>query len=283
MNTRLIKALDIQKLVEYLCVRANTVLRRDVLEGIQKAYDGEADGSVSKKMLKVLLENTETAEKEKLPLCQDTGMAAVFIELGSEVQVSDGDIIDAVNAGIEKGYAEANLRKSIVADPVKRDNTGTNTPGVVHVDIVKGDKISITVMPKGFGSENKSRMVMLNPTSTDEDIIEFCVDTVRKAGPDACPPYILGVGIGGTMEQCTLMAKKALLRTIDSSNPKSHMADIEAKIKKRSNELKIGVMGLGGSDTVIGVNIMETATHIAGMPVAVNVACHALRSASGTL
>lgn len=279
---REVKAKDIERIVDELCIKANTVLRVDVLEGLKGAYEKEKDGTASKEMLGILLENAEIAEKESLPLCQDTGLAAVFVELGSDVVV-DGNIIDAVNAGIEKAYKEGNFRKSVVDDPITRKNTGTNTPGVIHVDIVKGDKLKISVMPKGFGSENKSRMVMLNPTSTDEDVIAFCVETVKKAGPDACPPYVLGIGIGGTMDQCTLMAKKALLRPLHGSNPKSHINEIETKIEERSNALKIGVMGLGGMITVLGVNIEEVPTHIAGFPVAVNVACHALRSASAEI
>ena len=268
--------------MDELCIKANTVLRVDVLEGLKGAYEKEKGGTASKEMLGILLENAEIAKKESLPLCQDTGLAAVFVELGSDVVV-DGNIIDAVNEGIEKAYREGNFRKSVVDDPIIRKNTGTNTPGVIHVDIVKGDKLKISVMPKGFGSENKSRMVMLNPTSTDEDVIAFCVETVKKAGPDACPPYVLGIGIGGTMDQCALMAKKALLRPLHSSNPKSHINEIETKIEERSNALKIGVMGLGGESTVLGVNIEEVPTHIAGLPVAVNVACHALRSASAEI
>ena len=279
---REVKAKDIERIVDELCIKANIALRSDVLQGLRCAYEKEKESTVSKEMLGILLENAKVAEKEQLPLCQDTGLAAIFVELGSDV-VIDGYLVDAVNRGIEKAYKEGNFRKSVVDDPITRKNTYTNTPGVIHIDIVKGDKVKISVMPKGFGSENKSRMIMLDPTSTDEDIISFCVDTVKKAGPDACPPYVLGIGIGGTMEQCTLMAKKALLRSLNSSNPKSHICDLEKKIEERSNALKIGVMGLGGMSTVLGVNIEEVPTHIAGLPVAVNVACHALRSASAEI
>ncbi len=283
MSGRTVKASDIEKAVAKICLEANTVLREDVLAALEEAYRGSEKESGPAAMLEVLVENAKIAKKTKLPICQDTGMAAVFVELGRDVVVSDGNIFQAIDAGVEKAYKEGFFRKSVVADPILRDNTGTNTPAMVHIDPVEGDKITISVMPKGFGSENKSAIAMLNPTSTPKDIIDFCVGTVKKAGPDACPPYVLGIGIGGTMEMCAFLAKKALLRPIDKANAKSHIAKLEEEIKVGANELKIGTMGLGGDHTVIGVNIETAPTHIAGLPVAVNISCHALRSASITI
>jgi fumarate hydratase subunit alpha len=279
MNSREITTGDIERVVKDLCIKANTVLRPDVLQALQEAHRKEK-GAVAKKMLGVLLANAKIAEKDLIPICQDTGMTVVFMDMGEDVVLTGDSLIDAVNNGVETAYEEGNFRKSVVGDPVIRENTGTNTPAVLHVDIVEGDKVSVSVMPKGFGSENKSRMAMLNPTCTAEDIVDFCVESVKVAGPDACPPYILGIGVGGTMDQCALLAKRALLRPIDKANPKPHIARMERDIKEKVNKLEIGVMGLGGPATAVGVNIEETATHIAGCPVAVNISCHALRSAS---
>ena len=273
----------VETLVEELCIEANIVLRADVFHGLEEAYAQEKDDTPAKKILGILVENAKVAERERLPICQDTGVAAVFLEIGEDVHITGGNVKDAVNLGVGKAYVDANLRKSIVADPIMRKNTETNTPAFIHIDIVGGDKVKIYVMPKGFGSENKSRTVMLNPTCTPEDIIDFCVETVKLAGPDGCPPYVLGVGIGGTLDTCTLMAKKALLRPIDEESTQEHIAEMEKKIKEKVNSLDIGVMGLGGASTVMGVNVNEVPTHIAGLPVAVNVSCHALRSASGTI
>ena len=283
MTVRRISAEDIEKTVQRLCVKANTVLREDVLTALKNFYEGEKEGTLSKTMLGVLIENAKIAAEESMPLCQDTGLLTVFIEMGKDVIITDGGVVDVVNKGVEKAYKENFFRKSVVEDPLVRNNTGTNTPAVVHIDVTDGDKLAVSVMPKGFGAENKSRMVMLNPTCGAEEIIDFCVETVKIAGPDACPPYIIGVGIGGTMEECALLAKKALLRDITRSNPKPHIAELEQEIQKRGNGLDIGVMGLGGLTTVMGVNIEEAPTHIAGLPVAVNISCHALRSASAVI
>ena len=277
---RVVQRDDIERSVKDLCVRANNELRPDVLKALKRVSDSRENSAMSKKMLSILLENAEIAKKTQQPICQDTGMVAVFIEMGSDVHVEGGNIAEAVNNGVRDAYEEACFRKSVVADPIMRENTGTNTPAVIHIDPVDGSSVKISVMPKGFGSENKSRTAMLNPTCSFEDIVDFCVETVKIAGPDACPPYILGVGLGGTMEGCALLAKKALLQPVGGSNPKQHIADLEREIEKKVNELKIGVMGLGGPGTVLGVNILEGPTHIAGMPVAVNLSCHALRSAS---
>lgn len=279
MNTRNIEAKVIEDTVKALCIEANTVLRPDVLEAIKDLYQKEKN-NISKDMLKILIENAEIAQKEKIAICQDTGMVTVFIDIGEDAVIQGGGVTDAVNRGIEAAYREGYFRKSVVKSPVLRKNTGTNTPGVLHLGIAGGDKVTISVMPKGFGSENKSRMAMLDPTSGPERIVDFCVETVKTAGPDACPPYILGVGLGGTMEECALLAKKALLRPVNESNPEPHIAELERDIKGKTNALGIGIMGLGGRSTVLGVNVEEYPTHIAGLPVVINLSCHALRSAA---
>lgn len=278
---RKVNAKRIEKKVKELCLKANTDLRPDVMKELKASYRKEKN-KLAKKMLKVLVENAEVAKEEKLPICQDTGVAVVFLEVGSSVHIV-GDLLKAVDKGVEEAYRKGHFRKSVVSDPVKRVNTGTNTPSVVHVDIVKGDKVRISVLPKGFGSENKSVIGMLNPTCTDDDIVDFCVSVVEKAGPDACPPYVLGIGLGGTMDLAALLSKKALLRGVTSKSRKKHIEKIEKKILKKANDLNIGVMGLGGKTTVMGVNVLEGHTHIAGCPVAVNVCCHALRSATGSV
>ena len=283
MTVRQIKLDDIEKTVEKLCIKANIVLREDVLGALNEAFNKEKEGSISGRMIKILLENAALAENESIPLCQDTGMVGVFFEIGEDITIDGKGIKDAINRGVEKAYKDNFFRKSVVADPILRDNTGTNTPVVIHMDIVKGDKLKIYVMLKGFGSENKNRIKMMNPTCTTDEIVKFCVDVVKKAGSDACPPYIIGVGLGGTMETCAYMSKKALLKPISEENPKLHIAELEKKIKKSISELNIGIMGLGGGSTVLGVNVMEAPTHIAGCPVAVNISCHALRSASAEL
>lgn len=278
-----IEAKEVEKVVAGLCVKANTFLRPDVLQSIKKAYQKEKNGSLSREMLGILIKNAEIAGKSGLAICQDTGMVAVFVEMGRNAAIKNGDLMKAVNKGVAKAYRDKYFRKSVVGDPVLRKNTGTNTPAVIHIGINEGSSIKISVMAKGFGSENKSRMVMLDPTAGVERIEDFCVETVKKAGPDACPPYILGIGIGGTQEECALLAKKALLRPITKPNRLKHIARLEREIMDKANALKIGVMGLRGASTVIGVNIETGPTHIAGLPVAVNVSCHALRSASAVI
>jgi len=283
MTRREIKASEIERTVKTLCIKANTVLRRDVLAAMEEACRKEKEGSLAKRMMEVLLENARIAEKKSIPICQDTGMVTVFIEMGKDAVICDGSLPEAIDSGVRTAYEEGFFRKSVVGDPLVRNNTGTNTPAVIHLDIVDGDKLNVSVIPKGFGSENKSRLAMLSPTGVRDGVIDFCVETVKKAGPDACPPYVPGVGLGGTMESCALLAKKALLRQITESNPKAHIAELERAIKEKANALGIGVMGLGGPATVMGVNIEEFPTHIAGCPVAVNLSCYALRSASGTI
>lgn len=282
MNVRRIEAVRITEEVKRLCIRANTVLRQDVLLAIKRLYEEETRPQ-AKEMLAVLIENAKIAENEKLAICQDTGIVSVFIDIGQEVVIQGMSVGDAVNRGVASAYQEAYLRKSVVKDPLLRSNTGTNTPAVIHTNVIMGREIVISVLPKGFGSENTSRLTMLNPTAGLDTIKDFCVETVRLAGPDACPPYILGIGIGGTVEACTLLAKKALLRSIGLPNRLPHVAELEDAIKKKANTLGIGIMGLGGISTVMGVNIEVGPTHIAGLPVSVIVSCHALRSATGRI
>ncbi|MCK4852081.1 MAG: fumarate hydratase [Candidatus Omnitrophica bacterium] len=283
MKVRFIDAKNIEDTVKSLCIRANTVLRPDVLEAIKDLYRREKNNTIQKDMLGILIRNAAVAQKEQMAICQDTGMVAVFIDMGTSTAIRGDNMISAVDKGVEAAYKEGCFRGSVVRDPLLRDNTGTNTPAVVHLRIVDGDGIKISVMPKGFGSENKSRMIMLEPTAGPEEIRDFCVETVKAAGPDACPPYVLGVGIGGTMEECALLAKRALIRPINVSNPELHIADLEREIKKQTDTLNIGIMGLGGISTVMGVNVEAGPTHIAGLPVAVNLSCHALRSATAVV
>lgn len=280
---RKIKGEILVEAVKGLCVVSGTVLRGDVYLCLKDLYNAEKNGSQAKAMLKILVENADIAKKDGLPICQDTGIVAVFIDIGQDVIIEGGYVKDLINKGVRDAYREAAFRKSVVNDPLLRKNTGTNTPSVIHFDIVRGDKIRISVMPKGFGAENKSKLKMFNPTVSPVEIIKFCVDVVKEAGPDACPPYILGVGIGGTMEEAALMAKKALLKPVNLKNKAKHLAELAEAIKEKANDLEIGVMGLGGRSTVLGVNVESGPTHIAGLPVAVNICCHALRSASAVI
>jgi fumarate hydratase subunit alpha len=272
----------IEKKVQELCYKANAIIRPDVLKALKEAFAREKSAS-SKRMIQILIENAEIAKKEKLPLCQDTGLAAVFIETGQDVHITGGVLAEAIDRGVEKAYTQYNFRKSVVTDPITRQYKGTNIPAVLHAEIVRGNKIKITVMPKGFGSENKGAISMLDPTSGEKEITDFCVRTVAAAGPDACPPYILGVGIGGTMDMCALLSKKALLRSIDPAKTRPRAKKLENRILKKVNQLGIGVMGLGGKTTALAVNVELAPTHIAGLPVAVALSCHSLRSASGEI
>jgi len=281
MSQRQIKADKIKNKVKELCLKANTHLRSDVLNALKELYKNETKDRV-RGMLGILIENAEVASKKKIPICQDTGVTCVFVEIGQDVLV-EGNLRDAINIGVEEAYEEGSFRKSVVRDPITRDNSGTNTPAIIHFDITEGDKLEISVMPKGFGSENKSKLKMMNPTASTSEIVEFCVDVVKEAGPDACPPYVLGIGIGGTAEQSSLMAKKALLRDINTRSEKEHIREMEKEILEKVNSLEIGVMGLGGIGTALAVNIETGPTHIAGLPIAVNVGCHAMRSATGIL
>lgn len=272
----------IKDVVAKLSIEANLFLRKDVLGALKNAYLRERKPK-AKKILKALIENTKIASGEKLPICQDTGMAMVFLEIGQGVELVGGDLEKAINDGIRQGYKEGLLRKSVIKDPLLRANTKDNTPAVIHTKIVPGDKIKIAVSPKGFGSENKSRTMMFKPTERFGEIEKFIIDTVKNAGPDACPPFVVGVGIGGTLDKTCILAKEALLRPVDKRNRKLHIAKLENRLLERINGLNIGPMGLGGNTTCLGLNIETYPTHIAGLPVCVSISCHATRSATKTL
>ncbi len=281
---RIISADKIKNSVADLCVRANFYLRKDVLLALKSAYAKEI-GKRAKNILGVILDNAAIAKKEKLAICQDTGLPIVFVELGQDIKIS-GDLKSAINQGVESGYRRGYLRNSIIRDPFSRGNSQFS-PAIIHIDVVKGSKLKLTVLPKGFGCENKSQLRMFKPTASLEEVEKFIVDAVKNAGPDACPPYVIGVGIGGTAEYAGLLAKKALLRKIMSPSkhrkPKTDNRFFEQSLLRRINKLNIGPMGLGGKTTALGVNIETYPTHIAGLPVAVNISCHALRSATATL
>ena len=268
--------------VARLCVAANTRLPEDVKKAIDEFWSKE-DWAIAKGVLENIVENYKIADSENVPICQDTGMACVFLEVGQEVHFVGGGLYDAVNAGVRRGYTEGYLRKSVVADPVRRGNTGDNTPAVVYTDIGPGDKVKITVGPKGFGSENMSAIKMLKPSDGLEGIKKFILDTVEAAGPNPCPPMVVGVGIGGTFDKAAYLAKKALMRPLDVRNPDPYYADLEGELLEKINALGIGPQGFGGLTTALGLNIEVMPTHIAGMPCAVNIGCHATRHATEVL
>ncbi len=271
----------IREVVTELCLKANFELRKDILRALKSVLRKETNAR-AKNILKAIIENARVAKKKNLAICQDTGLVSIFLEIGNDVAIK-GDLKDALHKGVEEAYKKGYLRKSVVDDSLTRKNTNTNTPCIIHIDIVKGDKLKVTVSPKGFGSENKSAIKMLRPTVSEKDIIGFVTEVVKLAGPDACPPYILGIGIGGTFDYAAHLSKRALLRPIESGNRKGHFRRLEKDILKAVNSLGIGPMGLGGKTTVLGVNIEEFPTHIAGLPVAVSVSCHATRSAEKVL
>lgn len=272
----------ISALVARLCVEAATVLPEDLCRSILSAQSRE-ESPVGKSILGDMAENFRLARERGVPVCQDTGMAVVFLELGQEVHITGGSLREAVDAGVRKGYVEGCLRCSVVGDPLRRKNTGDNTPAVLHVDIVEGDGFTVTVAPKGFGSENMSAMRMFTPAATREEIEDWIADCVDRAGSNPCPPVIVGVGLGGTIEQCALEAKKALLAPMDRPNPDPWYADMEASTLEKINRLGIGPQGMGGRVTALGVHIRPAATHIAGLPCVVNMGCHATRHAAGSL
>ena len=279
---REIDTLKIRDAVAELCVKANFELRRDVLKGLKAALKKETHPR-ARDILKLILENARLAKSKGLAICQDTGLATVFLEMGQDCLFVGGDLKEAIDEGVRLGYRRGCLRNSVVDDAILRKNTNDNTPAVIHLDMVKGDKARLVVAPKGFGSENKSAIKMFNPTESPEAIKAFILDTVVKAGPDACPPFILGIGLGGTFEEAAILSKKALIRPIDERNPKRHLAKLERELLAGINSLKIGPMGLGGRTTALGVNILDYPTHIAGLPVAVGMSCHATRSAERIL
>lgn len=268
--------------IKEMCIEANYMLSEDVKGRILKAAKDESN-ELGKKILSQLEENMVIAENENIPICQDTGMAVVFLKIGQEVHFEGGSLEDAVNEGIRQGYTEGYLRKSVVGDPLIRKNTGDNTPGVIHYEIVPGDKVEITVAPKGFGSENMSRVCMLKPADGIEGVKAAVLETVKLAGPNACPPLVIGVGIGGTFEKCALLAKKALTRDINSHNSIEYVKDLEIELLEEINKLDIGPAGLGGQTTALGINIETYPTHIAGLPVAINMCCHVNRHKNRTI
>lgn len=266
----------IEEKVAELCIEANHYLGEDIKKCICSMAEEES-WPVAKEVMARIEENIGIAEEGVFPLCQDTGMACVFMEIGQDVHFVGGLLEDAVNEGVRRGYGDGYLRKSVVADPLRRVNTGDNTPAHIHIEIVAGDKVKITVAPKGFGSENMSRIVMLPPSAGEEGVKNFVVETVEMAGANPCPPVVVGVGIGGTFDKAALMAKKALLLPADKENEDSYYADMEKELLERINDLGIGPQGFGGKTTALAVNIIAAPTHIAGLPAAVNINCHVSR------
>ena len=273
---RIVNSEEITKAVRDMCIGANCYINDDIKKALERGVD-EEKSEVGTGILKNLLNNAEIAAQNEMPICQDTGMAVFFIEIGKEVFVEGDSITEAVNKGVSAGYIDGYLRKSVVADPLRRVNTKDNTPAVIHYDFVDGDKIKITFAPKGFGSENKSALKMLNPSDGLDGIINFVIDTVRHAGANPCPPMVVGVGIGGTMDKCAQLSKKALTRSIETPNSDPYYADLEKQLLEKVNMLGIGPQGMGGTTTALGVNIEVYPTHIAGLPVSVNINCHATR------
>lgn len=259
-----------------MCIEANHILSPDMVNCLNNAHKEETSDN-GKRILGQLLENLDIAKEDMIPICQDTGMAVVFVKIGQEVHFVDGSLEDAINEGVRQGYTNGYLRKSVVNDPIERVNTKDNTPAVIHYEIVPGDKVTLTIAPKGFGSENMSRVFMLKPADGIEGVKEAILTAVKDAGPNACPPMVVGVGIGGTFEKCALMAKQALARSADSYSNIPYVAKLEKEMLEKINSLNIGPGGLGGKTTAFKVNINTYPTHIAGLPVAVNICCHVNR------
>lgn len=262
--------------IKEMCIEANHFLTDDIKNVFENAVKNE-ESALGKQVLGQLEENLKVAGEDMIPICQDTGMAVVFINVGQDVHLTGGDITDAINEGVRRGYVEGYLRKSVVKDPIYRENTKDNTPAVIHFNIVPGDKVDITVAPKGFGSENMSRVFMLKPADGIEGVKEAILTAVKDAGPNACPPMVVGVGIGGTFEKCAYLAKKALTRDLNEESPVEYVRDLEKEMLEKINKLGIGPGGLGGTQTALAINIETYPTHIAGLPVAVNICCHVNR------
>ena len=279
---REISCADISALVEQLCIQAATVLPDDLCRVIEQAEKKE-ESAVGKGILQDIVTNFQMAREKGVPICQDTGMAVVFLEIGQEVHITGGSLNDAINLGVHNGYLNGFLRCSVVSDPLRRQNTGDNTPAVIHTTIVPGDGFHITVAPKGFGSENMSAMRMFTPAASWQDIEDWIVSSVSTAGSNPCPPVIVGVGLGGTIEQCALEAKKALMMPMDTPNPDEFYGEKEQALLEHINRLGIGPQGMGGRITALAVRIRPYATHIAGLPCVVNMSCHVTRHASGEL
>lgn len=267
---------EITRNIKEMCIQANYYLSPDMEEKMKRAKEQEKS-DIGKKVLNQLQENLEIADKEMIPICQDTGMAVIFLEIGQEVHFVDGDLESAVNEGVRQGYEEGYLRKSVVKDPIQRENTKDNTPAIIHYSIVPGDKVKITVAPKGFGSENMSRVFMLKPADGIEGVKDAILTAVKDAGSNACPPMVVGVGIGGTFEKCALMAKQALTRNVEEHSEIPYVKELEIEMLEKINGLGIGPGGLGGTTTALAVNINTYPTHIAGLPVAINICCHVNR------
>lgn len=264
--------------VERLCMEANYYLNDDIKEALCSGVETE-ESPTGKNILRQLIENSEIARDNSVAICQDTGMAVIFAEIGQEVHVSGGGLTDAINEGVRRGYTKGCLRKSVVSDPIERVNTGDNTPAIIHYDIVDGDRIKIVIAPKGFGSENMSGIKMLKPSDGIEGVRNFILEVVDRAGPNPCPPIVVGVGIGGTMEKAAILSKKALLRPVNIRSGKEYVHKLEEELLEKINASGIGPAGLGGRITALAVNINVYPTHIAGLPVAVNISCHATRHA----
>ena len=275
---RTINADKVTENIREMCIEANHYLTPDMKKRLDEAVQGE-ESPLGRQILEQLEENLSIAGKDMIPICQDTGMAVVFMEIGQDVHFEGGDLTDAVNEGVRQGYVEGYLRKSVVKDPLIRENTKDNTPAILHTTIVPGDQVKITVAPKGFGSENMSRVFMLKPAEGIEGVKQAILTAVKDAGPNACPPMVVGVGIGGTFEKCALMAKQALTRDVSVSSDIPYVADLEKEMLEKINDLGIGPAGLGGRITALAVNINTYPTHIAGLPVAVNICCHVNRHA----
>jgi len=273
---REVQVSKITETIRKLCIESNYYLTDDIKKRFIEARDSE-QSPVAKNIMDILIENADIAANEDRPMCQDTGVAVVFIEMGQDVHVVGGNLEDAINEGVRQGYTDGFLRKSVVKDPLDRVNTGDNTPAIIHYDIVPGDTFKITVAPKGFGSENMSQLKMLRPADGIEGIKEFVLKVVKEAGPNPCPPIVVGIGVGGTFDRAALLAKKALLRSTDVRNSNPIYESLEKEMLEAVNNLGIGPQGFGGKTTALAVNIESYATHIAGLPVAVNINCHATR------
>ena len=273
---RTVNTEDIVKNIKEMCIEANHYLSKDMDKALKDATASE-QSELGKKILNQLQENLKIADEEMIPICQDTGMAVIFVKVGQEVHVEGGLLTDAINEGVRQGYEEGFLRKSVVKDPIIRENTKDNTPAVIHYSIVPGDKVKITMAPKGFGSENMSRVFMLKPADGIEGVKNAILTAVKDAGPNACPPMVVGVGIGGTFEKCAILAKKALTRPVGEHSAIPYVKELEEEMLEKINRLGIGPGGLGGTTTALAVNVNTYATHIAGLPVAVNICCHVNR------
>ncbi|MCR6514689.1 fumarate hydratase [Clostridium sp. LY3-2] len=272
----------IEETIKRLCIEANYYIGEDIKDALNISSIKE-DYPLAKDILKDIIKNEKIARDEKVPICQDTGMACIFLEIGQDIHITGGDLEDSINEGVRRGYEEGYLRKSVVKDPIDRINTKDNTPAVIYYEIVKGSNIKIKLAPKGFGSENMSKIGMLKPSDGIDGVKKFILDTVKEAGPNPCPPMVIGVGIGGTFDKAAYLAKKALLKPIDYINESEYYKALEEELLKEINSLGIGPQGFGGLTTALGINILTYPTHIAGLPVAVNISCHATRHKEAVL